>query len=281
MAPSRQRRAIARLAAVGLDRREFRAALRDLGADPEVIEAQLEREEAVTGQPLSLTQIEVFVCNLFRDRTKDVCDWECRKQSVSPVGAPTASYLMEIRLRRSWKEVAKSIDPQTWDHCSKFYCPPQNAYLAHKDSSGKIVRDPGLPYGTDYAFRTVYERFYCPLKDCQNATFEMMLNVTTSTKTNAYQVLYGRNEFLAGKIDGWDPSAVNVVVDYGQLRATEDVVGGIAGTVAYADKTLALGNSLLTGIYNGALVLIEAEISGELAEMACCQITDVVPTKCP
>ena len=281
MARSRQRRAIARLAAVGLERREFRAAIRELGADPDQIEAQIEHQEEITGQPLSLTATEAFVCNLFRDRTKDVCDYECLDQELSPPGAPTASYLMKIRVVRSWKEVAKSIDPQTWDHCSKFYCPPQNTFLAHKDTSGNIVHDPGLPYGTAYTLRSVYEHFSCPLKDCGNATFDMLLNVTTSSPTNAYQVLYGRNEYLGGKVDGWDPAAVNVLVDYGQLSATEDIVAGSAGTIVYADKTLALGSSLLTGIYHGALRLIEAELSGELAEMACCQITDIVPTKCP
>lgn len=310
LAPSRQRRAIARLAAVGLDRREFRQALRILGADPEFIEAAIERHELDRRGPsgperadtepgvcqdggdespgagggLSVTELETFVCELFRDRTRDVCDYECQHQDVSPPGAPTASYVVKIRLPRSYKEVAKSIDPQTWDHCSKFYCPPERTYLAHKSSTGAIVRDPSLPPGSAYSIRTLYEHFVCPLQDCKNATFELLLDVATSynTSSNSYQVLYGRNAFLKGSMTGIDPSAVGVVVDHGQLSATDDPgTGGAVGTVVYADKTLALTSSLLTGIYHGALDLIEAELGGELAEMACCAITEDVPTKCP
>jgi hypothetical protein len=297
-ARSRRRRAIGRLAAVGLQRRGFKflssyfvrrrfhRALRILGADPEEIERALRRLAVILDRPPTLEERETFVIDLYRALTTAQCDYQKMQQSVSPVGSPTASYTVSVWVPRGLGDVAKAIDPQTWDHCSKYYCPPEHTYLAHKDSKGNVVTDPAHGPGGSYCDRTLYERFFCPLQDCKNATFENLLNVSTSydSPSGPYHVLYGLYEYLKGSIDGYDPSAVRVLFDYGQLRATEGLApdgSGARGIIVYADKTLLLSSSWLTGVYHGAIRLIEAELGGELAEIACCEITRTIPTQCP
>lgn len=281
---SRRRRAIAEIAAVGLDRPEFTEALQILGISPDGIRAKLHEHKAL--KTLTTAQLVALIADLPEVKgTGDDCfaNWSKLLVTVAPPNAPHASYTAKIRVPRPAKDVAKAIDPQSWDHCSKFFCFPERAYLAHLDANKKPVADPRLPPWTEYKGRTLFEKFTCPLQDCHDTTFENLLNVSAYTLNTGfpirYQVTYSMHTYLDGYANGWPDKDVEILIDGGQLWAEPNTSG--SGTIAYADKTILFANPILTGGVNGAFRVAQEELAREFAELACCQITTTIPTTCP
>lgn len=279
---SRRRRAIAELAAVGLDRRDFRAAIRRLGADPHVIEVALAAQ--AKRRVLTPSERETIVADLpsVAGEADDCASkWTELKVSVSPASAPCASYTVDIDVPLAPDVVAKALDAQSWDNCSKFFCPPERTYLAHLDSSNNPVMDPALPPASTYMGLPLFEHFSCPLKVCGYTTFENMLNVDsyfTGPPTH-YQVTYGLKKYLSGSAaGGLGQQDLEIFIDSGQLWAEPD---GSGGSIVHSDKTLWFRNPVVLGIFNGGLQVMEKELAGELAEIACCKITNPPPTQCP
>ena len=280
---SRRRRAIGQIAAAGIDRKEFRAALGILGVDPKSIEKALRREQARLGHPMTLAERAAFAADL-PEVAGPVVDclsgWTNLLVTVSPASAPHAAYTVKIDVPRTVGETAKAIDPQSWDNCSKFFCPPERTYLAYLDANNNPVMDPALPPGLNYCGRTLFEWFTCSLADCAHTTFQNLLSVSAYyNPATHYQVNYGLRRFLKGSVDGWKPEDVKIIVDAGQLWAEPNATG--TGTTVYADKTVVFENEFVTGVYNGALQVMQGELAGELAEMACCAIGSTPPTQCP
>lgn len=280
---SRRRRAFGEIAAVWLRRGSFRSALEILGVNPDGIRRELCKAfdcGRLDKVPMNELVMMLNDLSMIRGEVGDCSrDWKNLLVTNAPPNASHAAYTVKISVPRPVGDVAKAIDPQTWDHCSKFFCPPERTYLAHVDSSGSPVTDPPLTFGSDYSARTLYENFSCPVKDCANTTFKNILTVSAYPLTPRRQVTYDKNRYLDGSADGWSKEAVEIIIDGGQLWAEPDSVPG--WTVAYADKTLLFHSDFLTGGINGAWSLAQQELASEFAEMACCAITSSPPTHCP
>jgi hypothetical protein len=280
---SRRRRAIAELAAVGLKRREFRDALRDLGVDPDEIESALDAREHA--RKLSTSERETIVADLPMVAGKPIdcaSQWTKLKVSVSPAEAISASYLVEIHVPLGPDIVAKALDAQSWDHCSKFFCPPERTYLAHLDSGGNPVMDPALPPASTYKGLSLFEQFTCPLQECGYTTFRNMLNVDSyfTGPPIHYQATYHLRKYLSGTASGGlGQQDLELFIDGGQHWAETAASG--SGSIVHGDKTVWLRNPTALGIFNGGLQLMEKELAGELAETACCTITNPPPKTCP
>lgn len=280
---SRRRRAIAELAAVGLHRKKFRDAIRDFGVDPGRIESELDVLAHKTR--LTVFQRETIVADLESVAGKPIdcaSQWNELKVSVSPPSSPTASYLVEIHVPAPADTLAGSLDAQTWDNCSKFFCPPEQTFLAHLDSNGNVVTEPAVPAGSAYKGKSLYEQFTCPLKECGYTQFRNILNVDSYFKgpPHHYQLTYTLQKYLSGSSSGgFGQQDLELFIDNGQLWAEPEQSG--PGSVVHGDKTVWFRNPVVLGIYNGGLQLMQKELAGELAETACCVITSTPPTKCP
>jgi hypothetical protein len=280
---SRRRRAIAEIAAVGLPRHSFTNALGAFGLTPKDILGALCLQfdcSKLSQVPASELFTRIADLSVVRGEAVDCASqWKLLQFTVAPANASHAAYTAKITVPRAVADVGKAIDPQTWDHCSKFFCFPERTYLAHLDSTNKVITDPQLPFGSLYSPRTLFERFTCTVKDCKNTTFQNLLHVEAYDLAPRRQVNYGLEKYLDGSADGWSKEDVEILIDTGQLWAEPDTTPG--WTVTYADKTLLFKSDFLTGAVNGAWSLGQAELTGELAEMACCEITSTPPTKCP
>jgi hypothetical protein len=278
---SRRRRAIAELAAVGLHRDDFRAAIRELGVDPHLLEAVL-TSRTIAG--LTPSQIATIVADLPAVAGEPVdcaSQWKELKVVVSAASDPSASYTVDINIPLPVKTVAPALDAQNWDQCSKFYCPPERTYLAHLDANGTVVMDPPKPAASEYPNVTLFELFTCPLQDCGYTTFRNLLDVDSHLIDSPlhYQVTYGLDTYLSGStVTGLGSTDLDLYYDNGHVYA--DPAPG-NGSVVHADKTLLFGNPIVLGSFNAGLQVMQQELASELAEMACCHITDPPPTSCP
>jgi hypothetical protein len=162
-------------------------------------------------------------------------------------------------VQRDVADVAKALDPQSWDQCSKFF---SDTCLARRDAGGVIVEDPAEPLGAAWKTRTLYEHFVCAATGC-GAWFENLLFVTTwyegSPNQSKYVASYGFNSWLDG--------VAKITGDDGDLWARKDAAGG---TIADSSKNIAFENPGLTGMAEAALA--HSEMAGELAELVCCGV---------
>jgi hypothetical protein len=280
---SRRRRAMGEIAAVWLQHDRFEEALRLLEVDPNDIREELCRKincKHLAEIPGSELAKQIADLSVAKGTIVDCfSQWTQLEVTVAPADSPHAAFTVKIEVPRTVADVSKSIDPQSWDHCSKFFCPPERTYLAHLGAGNVPVADPALPPGSDYTKRTLYEHFSCPLTDCKNATFENLLNVNAYSLSPRRQVTYDKHTYLKGSADGWSAAAVEILIDGGQLWAEPASTPG--SSVVYADKTLLFRSDILTGGVNAAFRIKEYERAGELAEMACCLIKTPAPTTCP
>lgn len=273
-AVSRRRRAIAKLAAYGLGRPEIDAALEELGANLGALRHAFEGHSGILGpRPAFAEPPETLVLgpgeresaaydlhanlSIPNCQTKRLLNW------VGSIGASTVA-TSSVWVQREVGDVAKALDPQAWDECSKFF---DHTYLARKDPSG-VVEVPMVPFGTPYSTPTLFERFQCATTGC-DAWFENLLYVTTWYETpgvgqTKYAVSYGFNECLDGQVL---KKPRKIIADDGDLWARQDPAGG---TNVEVSKTIAFDSAGLTGIAEAALA--HSEMAGELAELVCCGV---------
>jgi hypothetical protein len=183
--------------------------------------------------------------------------------------------------RSSITDLQRSLDPQNWDLCSKFWKPPERTYLAIRTGSTWTMV-PAKPSDVAYA-HPLYEHFQStacgswPI-GCYTADFQNMLNITTNPQANAYHATY---VFVSPSISALiDASPVVLNKDDGYLDATpgtatnEWIVEGkklleFKGTPANTWAMLAFGYAL-------------KELTAEVADIACCDVrVGPPPTSAP
>lgn len=280
LAPSRRRRAIAKLAAYGLDRDDVKDALRILGVDPEYITHELQLYRTLQKRRLlTVYEIETIIYNLDRVaafKVKD-CPTENLKVIVPDDSLPEAFGLVSITVGKDITTIARSLDPQNWDVCSKFFSPPERTYLAELDGSGNVVaKTPiasGTPYGGVLGKQDLFEFYTCDVGPC-DSWFKNMLLITTSwlppnTPGNRkYNVVYSLDKWLEGESSG---SSSEIETDDGGIIASESSTGPVTVT---ATKTIKFVNPVLTGAAKAILQVMTDEEAGELADIACCPIPE-------
>jgi hypothetical protein len=173
--------------------------------------------------------------------------------------------------RSSITDLQRSLDPQNWDLCSKFWKPPERTYLATRIGSTVTAVSP-KPSDVAYA-HPLYEHFQSiacgtwPV-GCYTADFQNMLDITTNPQTNSYHATY---DFVSPSISALiDTTPVVLNKDDGYLDATpgtvtnEWIVVGkklleFKGTLANTWAMLAFGYAL-------------RELTAEVADIACCDV---------
>ena len=185
-------------------------------------------------------------------------------------------------------DVARSVDPQSWDQCSKFWPNPatgplnDSAALASLSLAGKCkltasqislqYEPPGVPYGT----RNFYEHFECKTPPC-NSEFLNVLQVTTSydppgsDPSHSFRVEYGLPvcslDHFDGPINGYvEGQPVLPIEDHGALEVWNDQ----NGSRVRANKIVAFSSGTYT--YTFGAIIEFTELNEELAEIACCEV---------
>ena len=301
---SRRRRAIAKLAAYGLERPLTAQTISDLGGDIETIRSFVETQAAGLGEYLrgNTAVLESAIADMPGlqsgsspgiadppdavdpatgvDALTSTCalTWEELYDDVYGAG-PTVSAVASIRIERPLAEVAKALDPQSWGKCSKFY-EPGATYLITGNVTDPLTcpatPDKPMTLGTPY-HRALYEHFTC-VKGC-DANFQNLLAIKTfydnpdatpctgaggTNPCTRYRVDFGLKTVCAAQLSN---EKVNLTTDQGELQATIDPKDP-RWTRVYFVKRLSFGDP----VFNGAMeaVLENTELAGELGEFACC-----------
>lgn len=215
---SRQRRAIARLAAYRFDGKGFDgrtvAALEALRVDVDALTgalvglvgapaastagrpgpgvhpvAMFERVQAGGGGAHTVMELEREIADLpDLDARTPSCKWERLEQWVTPINdtppqPPSVWATVRIRVPRPLNDVAAAVDPQNLDECGKFFCPatpaPGRVYRARKTLWG-FEDLPPLPAGQPYpAPQVIFEDFRCPPGSACTTRVRNLLEVYT------------------------------------------------------------------------------------------------------
>lgn len=282
LTPSRRRRAIAVLAARGLGRDPFDAAIRRLGGDPEGIAAAL--AHAGHAQPAMVDDPnlrEIFVADMYKTPLAvGSCVITPGRTDVYDLD-PSVNSIVEFDASTTTAEAAKGVDPQSWDDCGTLWKAGTGTYLLVPQGTGWMM-DPMPPNpGVPYTGRRLFEH----ARYCEQATgicpswFKVHLNVDTFQDTvldtgnvarPRYRVSYGFAQSLGGDVYGV-PKGIDI--DTGEASVTEQASGGVH---AYGTKTLHFttgdgqpDDDLTRALYE-IWRLHRAELSKSLEEMVCC-----------
>ena len=294
LAKSRRRRAIAKLFAYGRGRPDVEDALRILGADPAVIASELEIFQLkCTDKIIRIEQVETAVYGqlAFTALTVPGCPAQELEVFSPESGAPEAFSYTRISIDKDVTDVARSLDPQSWDVCSKFF---KVTYLAKLDSNGKpivdpLTVDPGNPYGGVLGERTLFEHYECLITGASgcDSWFENMLFASTwwdptSVGSRKFNVRYSLTP--GGWLDGEvakSKAGAEITTDNGGTEVQETTSGPAQ---AAGWKTIKFDNPVVTGATKAIFTVMADEIAGEFAELACCPIPRSVtatPTPVP
>jgi hypothetical protein len=271
-AASRRRRAIARLATFALATPSLETPLRDLLAGLPICLESL--RVAIAAAPEFVRSDEVLLESYIADLPMVTaqlqvagCQWKKLYQYVDTVG-PVVKVVVRVRVKRGLKGVARGIDPQTWDCCSKFWRCPENTFLVKKPAADWIEIPP-KPVGTTYGPEFLRERFTCLDKKCK---FDTVLGVGAqrnpkgglfNTPGASYDVWYWLKEAISGQ--GPDGLPVTLTRDDGGIKAVKIDPDWVR---LRSTKTLQLSDPAATAMLEA--VISQYELGGELAEMACC-----------
>jgi len=310
---SRRRRAIAKLMAYEWPHFEDRTLIeRRLGARVDAIRARM---KDLYGSALdkyirtSPVRLETALLQLLADEPSlmpapegapPVDPSECAK-SWKPVQDPTVddnSTSVTIHTHISIAgvsrdDVAKNVDPQRWDECSKFWPtpPPESTCLAKVKKSKCQVTDwnctTPVTAGSSYTVSPLYEHFVCDVDPC-DCEFENILNVSASFQPHPlpggtppsvqeYITTYALPVCAFAKFDGAISGrigtnySVRASIDDGWVEVWEE--GG--RTHVEANKFVAFTNNTETS--TAGAILGFAELNEELAELACCLDGNTAP----
>ena len=300
-AMSRRRRAIATLAAHGLNLPLFREAICSLGFNPAMIDAALANQDrAIPGVPvppggsptgggrririLSPRELQTFVYDMLPDLSIPGCPTTNLDVAPADDDAPEASGTASIAIQKDVVSVAKALDPQSWDVCSKFFKPPERTYLAHEDTTPEPVIPAGEAYGgTKGTAELLFEWFTCPDTDPNGnptgcgAWFKNLLSVSTFWPDQTtlghrdYEVRFSFHKFLGGQVTALPKIDAEIETDDGGASAVESPSPGPVTATGW--KTLRFVNPGLTGAAKAIIDVMVDETTGEFAELACCPIT--------
>jgi hypothetical protein len=309
-AESRRRRAIANLAAGGLDDPNRREALKILGAPIEDIEELLadlvarKRQRANADPPLATDEAacqsggiaaivdlatidQVFVpavldllaqkqgpaipgCNGKFSVLSSDYDWWTRKSTVRVGGW----------VERDFSVVCEKMDPQHWDECSDFFNP---TYIALKvgtkytiESDYSVKPDPNPPpLCTKYA-RELYEHFDVAFEmpassgSLKMAWYNQLLSIDSNPLSAGTEHSYGYHLYDAIR------SQVGIHEDDGGLDTNEGAVtlkwnATEKRTELELSKTVRFSDRPGIDLSLNAMASVTLRaMSGELHEMACC-----------
>jgi hypothetical protein len=266
LAPSRLRRAVAKLAAYRLD--EFRDTIKVLGADPNAI--QLVFQDALKAKSLPCPDPaakETIVSDMLAD-TFAVATCPYKQLRVWVFGdGPSMIAIAQVSVPHAVDEVAKSIDAQNWDLCSALFA---DTRLAKLGGNGMVVDLPAKPPGTAYGPTTFYEHFVCADNSCD---FENILGLNATWEpppTGAprrYVVGYWFDKGIAAR--STNTSDLEIKVDDGELWARDETGGE---TTVFMRKELKFNKPGVTGVTQGLFEVHQDELAGSLAEIACCPV---------
>lgn len=315
-ADSRVRRAIANLWAYRYGLPSIRTAIESLlhgrrALDFAKIDLQLKIELAahdppitLPAPPLDIPVVEVTLLDLLVTLTPD-----CPYDVPAPIGGvaddPTnVMWSYDVTIPRAMQDVARSLDPQSWDETSAFF---YNSYLADvatsccphtgsSDCSFTNLSGPDPPAGKSYArgapyaptpfFETFCGGNSCPTCGGQSclAVFKNILCVDTAYEpcvlvpclagsASGYTVRYGFAKFLSGQASGADTGPITA--DWGTLSvrpATAAETSSLPGTpwsVVHVDKTLRFQSGAFTVGAAKIMKSMEKELGDRIVEQAC------------
>ena len=314
-ADSRRRRAAAKLAAYWIHRFDF-------GDFDEEIE-QIAGPDAVhtiggylgdviasdSLPPAEITELKLL--NLLKFMTLH-CPWLVNKDLRGGVRTPPPiEWNFEILVPRSVPDIARALDPQSWNECSVMFrashlvktpscCPKTDtadcSCQINPDGTPKPI-DPPKPRGMPYDFNALYEHSCYDAQDqcatCDYAgvscdlNYKNLLCVRTRYDTaigssdllgavGRYDVDYHLGRSLAGELS--DGEGYLLDSDQGNLHvrapAAEDLTGVAMGvwSVVHSDKHMSFKDTGMNTEIGELLKAIEDELKGELAEHACCYV---------
>jgi hypothetical protein len=309
-AASRRRRAIAKLAGYGLDRPDFRTAITQLGVDPAAIDVAL---GAIASVPAPGVALELLIFNLplLVGLTPD-----CRSLAQAPLTAEVSEavldtptgWSLDLLVPRPVHEVARALDPQSWDQCSVLFkatylvetptpcCSVNGPVTGCTAPAGPNDPPPGSaePVGKPYGYSSLFEHF-CVDNACSQckgptycrAQFKNILCVKTwydravpicclASCADRYDVSYRLARSMGGELLGNEN--VGVTIDQGGLsvrRAQAAERAGLLGndwSVVHVDKTLSYSSSFYSGALVPYLQALMDEIKGEVVEISCCTV---------
>ncbi len=298
-AASRRRRAIAKLAAYDLE--GFREQIGGLGGDPELLERQLLSELPKVDVPPQLRQIVLLNYLVFMTPT---CQW----QVPEPEGAiredppPPIQWRFVAEIPRPVHDVARSLDPQSWQQCSPLF---ESAYLAetegsccpfdasNSDCSFSGSQPPvgdAIPRGKAYGSTVFFEHFcHDPEGSCSkcgqdpcHVSFKNLLCVKTkydrpiifsflASWADRFDVDFRLAAGLLGELNGQESEDNLITIDQGQLRVKEDP-NSSSSSILETVKTIDLKGTTAAGAVQRALFAFEDEMRGELVEVGCCDV---------
>lgn len=264
-AKSRLHRAIAKLVAYDVDRfRDLVLTVISRSMLDKLIASIADEDTPAAKETKANDTLTVLDGSPFKD-----CRWSELSYNLNGENPLEAVARVSVH-RSSLTDVQRSLDPQNWDLCSKFWKPPERTYLAIR--SGMTVtsvppRPSNVPYG-----HTLYEHFHsvaCSwFLGCHTADFENILTITSTPQANGYTATY---VFVTPSISALI-NATPVVLDRddGHLIATrgtsmnEWIVEGkkileFQGASANTWAMLAFGYAL-------------KELTAEVADIACCNV---------
>jgi hypothetical protein len=298
LASLRKRRAVARLGAYGLHLPEFRRAISELGVNPVTLDQSLrlagfDREPVGPTATSDATDVAERERRLFEatraalpTRGCDASDFYRNPPDFVEVKGAGASAVLniEITVPRPRDAVARAIDPQKWDVCSPLFAPPEHTYLVESDTNPSPTAIPAKPAGKPYPYTPMFEHFECTTQGCPpNAWFENLLSVTMEQEPATAERPPDCPHFVQGNerdtatyllkthLQG---SASDLTVDDGFISA-ESITTDLTRVCMH--KTLAFGIPADTGAIQGAWRVLQAEMGGLLAELACCPIEEEAP----
>ncbi len=296
-ADSRRRRAIAKLAAYAPENEDIRQAIGDLLMDRRDLTATVSKLR--TDRAISPALLEVGIANSLSALTPD-CPWNLPAPPTGGVkDPPPVEWSYDVSIPRDMEDIARALDPQSWDQCSPFFKETHLASTASPccpaASSCTETGPRSEPAGKPYNQAALYERF-CVADDCSSPCpgphkcdidFENLLCVTTEydawvpcscmvSHADRYDVDYQLASWISGELLGIEPAAV--ITDEGRLstrRATAAETAKLTGSpwsVVHVDKTLDFANSGQTGAVGKFLQALKDELAGQVVEQACCEV---------
>jgi hypothetical protein len=308
-ADSRRRRAAAKLAAYWIHRFEFETFDEEIAAIAGDAAVDAIAARLVLLQPLPAPAIlEGDLLNILKFLTP-LCRWEVKRLKGGVATPPPISWMFEILVPRDIPDVARSLDPQSWDECSLFFfashlvatpsCCPKSTTSdcsCATDSAGNpqpIV--PPVPRGQPFDWTALYERVchdeqgQCQL--CDTVSCDMNYKNLLCVKTDydvpivssdqlgavgRYDVEFHLGTSRAVELDGIDGYLLDS--NQGNLHVREPTSGELGSvgagdwSVVHVDKHMTFRDTGKTTEVGELLKALEDELQGELAEHACCYV---------
>lgn len=307
-ADSRRRRAIAKLVAYAPTYEYVQLAIAALLMNRADLAPPLRTLKAEGAASFSPAVLEVAYANLLVALTPD-CPWNVPAPPTGGVrDPPPVEWSYDVTIPRNVEDIARALDPQSWDLCSPFFkdthlvstaapCCPTNSGCSETGARSE-------PAGKPYKDAVLYERFCiadncgipCPGPHMCDIDFENLLCITTGYDpripfsflagcADRYDVDYHLASWISGELLGVEPAAI--ITDRGHLsarRATDaekaTLTVGSPWAMVHVDKVLDFTSSGHTGAVGKYLQVLTDELAGQIVEQSCCEVASQCWSAC-